>query len=104
MAFYVYVLKSELTEKIYIGETSDLNNRIKQHNDPECWFTEFTKKNAGPWRLVYKEEYPTRKDAMRREKELKSGQGREWLHKNILIDNLNDSPIAQSAERLAVNQ
>ncbi|MEO0101307.1 MAG: GIY-YIG nuclease family protein [candidate division WOR-3 bacterium] len=84
MSFYVYVLKSQSTGKIYIGYTSNLTKRLKQHNDPNCKFTLYTKRNPGPWELVYKEEYATRWEAMRREKELKTGQGREWLHKFII--------------------
>jgi putative endonuclease len=34
----------------------------------------------GPWRLVYSEQYVTRVDARKREKYLKSGEGREFLH------------------------
>jgi predicted GIY-YIG superfamily endonuclease len=34
--------------------------------------------------LIYSEEKETRSDAMKREKYLKSGQGREWIKENIL--------------------
>jgi len=75
MRFLVYVLQSQSTRKIYIGQTVDLRNRIRQHNDPRCKLTLHTKRNPGPWKLVYKEEYHTRSEAMRREKQLKSGSG-----------------------------
>ncbi len=39
----------------------------------------FTVKQRGPWNLIYKEEFDTRIEAMRREKELKSSRGREFL-------------------------
>jgi hypothetical protein len=41
---------------------------------------------TGPWELIYKEEYSTKVAAMQREKELKSGVGREFIRKNILKD------------------
>ena len=73
--FYVYVLQSETTERYYTGFTSDIEHRVGQHN---AGVTKSTK-NRGPWKLVYKEQYDSRADAMRREKFLKSGKGREQI-------------------------
>ena len=84
MNVLVYVIQSQSSGKIYIGQTSNLPRRIEQHNDPTCRITLHTKRNSGPWKVVHKEEYQTRAEAMRREKQLKSGKGREWLRNNIL--------------------
>ncbi|MCP4642386.1 MAG: GIY-YIG nuclease family protein [bacterium] len=84
MGFWVYILQSESTAKLYIGQTNDLKRRLAQHNDPNCRLTLHTKRNKGPWALLHSEEYATRTEAMRREKQLKSGQGREWIKKEIL--------------------
>jgi putative endonuclease len=73
--FYVYVLQSESTARLYTGFAADPVQRIGQHN---ASLTKSTK-NRGPWKLVYQEEYATRGEAMRREKFLKSGQGRQQL-------------------------
>lgn len=32
MSYYVYILQSDLTGKMYTGQTSDLEKRIKKHN------------------------------------------------------------------------
>ncbi|MBW7866584.1 MAG: GIY-YIG nuclease family protein [Candidatus Hydrogenedentes bacterium] len=80
MPFWVYVLRSQKSGKTYVGQTNDLARRILEHNDPSFNLTLYTKRNPGPWELVHSEEYPTRTEAMRREKYLKSGQGREWVH------------------------
>ncbi len=77
--FYVYVIQSRSSDKIYIGQTIDLEKRIRQHNDPENNFSLYTKKNKGPWELVYKEDVATRRDALRREKYLKSSRGRSYI-------------------------
>ena len=77
--FYVYVIKSDSSDKIYIGQTSDLEKRLKQHNDPLNDFSEYTKHNKGPWELIYKEEVATRSEALKRERFLKSGKGRNFL-------------------------
>ena len=49
MSFSVYVLQSETTGEIYIGQTHDLATRLAQHNDPEHDFTLHTKRRRAPW-------------------------------------------------------
>ena len=65
--------------KIYIGQTRNLAARVAQHNDPEYRSTLHTKRHSGPWRLLYQEQLGTRQAVMRRERELKSNRGREWI-------------------------
>ncbi len=77
--FHVYVLRSETTDRHYVGYTSDLSQRLGQHNQG---ITKSTK-NRGPWQMVHHEEFNTRLEAVRRERFLKTGQGREEL-KRIL--------------------
>jgi putative endonuclease len=78
--YFVYILYSEKVGKKYIGQTLDLNQRIDQHNSN--FFKSYTN-NKGPWILIYKEEFQTRKEALAREKWLKSGVGRDWIRENI---------------------
>ena len=75
--FFVYVLRSKTSGRLYIGHTSDLTQRLGQHNHGVTKST----KNRGPWELVHREEFGMRGEAMRRERFLKSGQGREELKK-----------------------
>ena len=77
--FEVYVLRSQSSCRYYIGFTSDVTQRLGQHNQG---ITESTK-NRGPWEVVYRESYASRSEAMRREKYLKSGSGREELKRLI---------------------
>ena len=83
MAFFVYILQNSQAET-YVGQTVDLQRRLAQHNDPDCRLTLHTKRHAGPWRLIHVEEFSSRSDAMRRERELKSGKGREWIRRVVL--------------------
>jgi putative endonuclease len=78
--FFVYVLKNELSGKIYIGYTGNLETRILRHNKvlPNKK-TSFTSRNRGEWKYIYTESYPSRSEAMKREKELKSSRGREFI-------------------------
>lgn len=41
----------------------------------------FTYKNSGLWELVYKEDFKIRAEAIKREKELKSRKGREFIRR-----------------------
>ena len=79
--FRVYVIRSQTTGAFYIGQTSDLESRLRQHNDPKNKRSLYTKRRRGPWLLVHEETFGSRPEAMAREKFLKSGQGRLWLRK-----------------------
>lgn len=77
--YYVYVIRNP-TGKIYIGQTADLEKRLKRHNGQlPSNIESYTKINKGPWTVVHKEEFFTRKDALSREKFLKSHHGRDYL-------------------------
>ncbi len=83
MSFWAYVIESETTGKRYIGHSADLDRRLREHNDPTVGRARYTRKQQGPWRLVYSEQLATRAEAMAREKFLKSGQGRAWLQARL---------------------
>jgi len=63
MAFYVYILQSETTGRFYVGQTEHLAERVAYHNSNYS----LALRNRGPWKLVYREEFHTRRDAVRRE-------------------------------------
>ena len=75
MNYYVYVIQSKLDGRLYKGYTKRLQERIKEHNDGKTKST----KGYRPWRLVYTEEFDNLTDALKREKFLKTGIGREFL-------------------------
>ncbi len=64
---YVYILKSDVKNWIYIGMTSDLSQRLQQHHLGKSYST----KRYLPVRLVYYEAYSSIADAIKREKALK---------------------------------
>ncbi len=70
--YYVYVLEN-FKGRLYIGQTADLERRLKQHNSAagKEHLGKYTHRN-GPWMLVGSETYRTRSEAMLREKQLKS--------------------------------
>jgi len=76
MTFEIYVLVSLKDGRRYVGYGKNAEERLKRHNMGGNRFT----KGHRPWKLVYVESgYTSRSEAMKREKFLKSGKGREWL-------------------------
>lgn len=64
---YVYVLRSEVDQKLYIGVSSDLRRRLEEHNFKQNRST----KSRAPFKLVYYEAYAAKQDAIMRERKLK---------------------------------
>ncbi|MFM8431209.1 MAG: GIY-YIG nuclease family protein [Bacteroidota bacterium] len=74
--FVVYVLFSQRCGKHYVGFTSNLEQRLLSHNQlsKKGWTT-----RCRPWKIIHSESFPSKSEAMRREKWLKSGVGRRFI-------------------------
>jgi putative endonuclease len=79
MYFYIYVLLSEKDNQFYTGYTSDLNKRFTVHNEGRVEST----KDRRPLKLIYWEGCLNQQDATRREKYLKSGNGKIYLRNRL---------------------
>ena len=77
--YSVYVIQSFTHGNRYLGSTDDVLKRVAEHNNGKCRYTS----GRLPWKLIYQEEQHTRSVAMKREKFLKSGQGRKWLDEKL---------------------
>ena len=77
--YYVYVLQSLKDKRFYTGFTENLEERIRQHNNKE----EPATKARVPFKLVYFEGCLLKKDAIARERQLKSGKGKKYLRIRI---------------------
>lgn len=75
MKYYVYVLQSEKDNHFYVGMTNNISRRLREHNSGQNQST----KSRVPFRLILSEEYNERNEARDREKQLKSGFGREYV-------------------------
>ena len=74
--FFVYVLRSTKNGKRYVGYTSKTpEERLRGHNKGDNVWT----RNNKPFVLMHREQYVTKTEAIRREKFLKSGDGRQFL-------------------------
>lgn len=72
MPFYVYLIQSLKDKSYYIGQTSNINERLNQHNRGKVRST----KNRVPFKLIGFETYKTREEARYREYKLKRHSGR----------------------------
>ena len=77
--FYVYVLLSLKDNKYYTGYTSDLKKRIELHNKGMVISTKLRR----PLILIYWEGCLNQQDATRREKYLKSGNGKIYIKSRL---------------------
>ncbi|MFC1620081.1 GIY-YIG nuclease family protein [Candidatus Neomarinimicrobiota bacterium] len=75
--YTVYILQNP-EGKFYIGQTRNLNERLKRHAEDRSTYT----KGKGPWKLIHQEAYTTRADALKREKQLKKWR-RELIQRLI---------------------
>jgi putative endonuclease len=80
MPFYVYVLKSTICDRRYIGSCSDIETRLKRHNAGKVRSSKAYK----PYTVVYTEEFPSRSEAVKREMFFKTINGYNFL-KNLGI-------------------
>ena len=88
--YITYVLRSLKNKTYYYGQTSDLAQRLINHNSG---LSKYTKRGI-PWELIYIEDFETRSDALKREKYFKSYNGYKYLlekgviHKQVDKTNL----------------
>ena len=73
--FYLYILYSPSRDKYYIGYTSDVQERVIEHNSGATNYT----RSGKPWNLVYKEEFDLKSDAIKRELEIKRKKSRKYI-------------------------
>ena len=78
MAYYVYILQSEIDGTYYKDSTENPVKRLEQHN---LGFTPSTRFKR-PWKMVYIEELPSKSEMLIREKKLKRGN-KDYFQKLI---------------------
>ena len=79
--FYTYILISEKDDKFYVGYTDNLKRRIKQHNNGDVESTKYRR----PLKLIYYEVCLNQKDAIHREKYLKTTYGKRYIRSRLKI-------------------
>jgi putative endonuclease len=83
---YAYILKSDRDGRFYIGQTNNLEERLRRHNNGQVKST----KNRRPLRIIYFESYKTKNEALKRESYLKRLKGGNEFKKIINNKELNE--------------
>jgi len=82
MKYFVYILRSKGSpDQIYIGYTSDLEQRLKDHEHPKS--SAYTRQYA-PWELATYVVFQDKKLAEDFEAYLKTHSGRAFLRKRLI--------------------
>ena len=76
MTHFVYVIYSVSADKYYIGETSDVNERIKQHNSG--FYESSFSKQASDWEIYWMLECKSRSQALKIEQHIKKMRNRKF--------------------------
>ncbi len=82
--YYVYVLLSQSNSQLYVGRTSNLKKRIKEHESGKVRTTN----RLNPMNLVFYEAFLSNNDAIRRERYFKTSKGKSSL-KQIIRESVN---------------
>ncbi len=82
MPYFIYVLRSEKNNKLYVGSTAkDPRERLLEHNNRQNKWTSVN----GPFKLIYYEKLSCVTCVRIRERFLKSGVGKEFLKLLVTI-------------------
>ena len=79
--WHVYIVQNSLSGRFYVGCTSDLETRVKQHKVKRK--RKWSGRQQGEWFLVYKELFDQKTKALLREKEIKSKKSRRYIERLI---------------------
>jgi len=75
----LYILQGTETHRLYVGITNNLGRRLREHRKKQSAGS----RALGKFKLIHTEEFSEYSLARKREKFLKSGQGREWVNLNV---------------------
>ena len=79
MSFFLYILKSKISDIYYTGQSENPPKRLSFHNSIEKGFTA----RYRPWRVVFQQEFSDRKKAKAAERKVKSWKSKRMIKKLI---------------------
>ena len=90
MDFVVYILQSEKDGSFYIGQTGDLPNRLKRHNQG---LEKYTSRKV-PWKLYWSKSVESRSEAVKLERKIKNLKSRLRVTAFVLAHGGPVGPVA----------
>ncbi len=91
MEGYVYILKSLKNNRYYIGSTTNIDNRLKMHNNGRVQST----KNNRPYKIELLQKYKTIKEAKQIEYRIKKLKRKDYIHRMITDGYIKMVAVAQ---------
>ena len=79
MTYFVYILQSSKDGSYYVGHTQDLAGRLNRHNEGRSCYT----RSKLPWKLIYQEDFSSRSEASKREREIKEKKSRAYIEQLV---------------------
>jgi len=79
MSYFLYILKSQSTEKYYTGISANPELRLSYHNTFEKGFTS----RYRPWEIVFTKEFESKEIAHQAELKIKSWKSKTMIEKII---------------------
>jgi len=80
--FFLYILESLPTGRYYIGSAQNVVKRLAQHNAGKTRSTKYYR----PWKIIYTEAFPSQREAIQRERQVKSWKNRDYIVKTLKIN------------------
>jgi len=79
MTYNVYILYSAEMDRYYVGYASNIEDRMQKHLSNHKGYTS----KAKDWVIVYKENYNTKAEAYKRERQIKSWKSRKKIEELV---------------------
>jgi len=85
MRFFVYILEAIESKKYYIGQTCNLEQRVRTHNSGRVK----SSRPDAPWKLKWWKEYPSRSEAVKMEMKLKKLKKRTEVERFVRLNDFS---------------
>ena len=89
--YHTYILKSKKDSQYYVGYTDNPDVRLKLHNTNKVQAT----KNRGPWEIFHIEQFQTEREAIKRERQIKSWKSRKAIERLKFKQNRGSSTFGR---------
>jgi len=71
-----YIIYSDSKKRYYVGHSADFEKRLERHNSQLVRATKY----GIPWKLIHKETFKTRDEAVLKEKQIKKRGAARYLN------------------------
>ena len=77
--YTVYILYSKKSSRYYVGQTSDIKDRLERHNQGRSKSTKF----GIPWSIVLQREFSSRSEVLILEKQIKNRGAKRYMEDQL---------------------